>query len=344
MPSHLGVVLVAYNSSDVILDCLETLISAATADGTALRIVVVDNASTDGSIAAVEGWASGTLPYAPPADLPFAHLPVPKPVAEDLLTVIPAGVNGGFAAGVNIGLAHLFADPAIDRVWILNPDSVVPPGTPAAFAAQAPGPFSLMGGRVTYYDRPDMIQIDGGTLNPWTGVTGNVNLRQSFGAAPAPKVSDMVFITGASMVASRAFYETVGPMPEDYFLYYEEVEWALSRGALPLAVAPTARVYHRAGTAIGSHTPDRPASAFSLYFKHRSRMRFVRWHLPLIRRPIAWAYTLAKALQLRLKGFKAEARAVLTGAWGAAPPVGVRDRLPPEAARFAFAPVSRKRP
>ncbi len=141
----LGVVLVAYNSADVILDCLETLLSAARVDGTDLRVVVVDNASPDDGVAAIRAWTTGEVPYTPPADLTFPHVLLPKPLSEGVPTILSASVNGGFAAGVNIGLRHLFADPAIQRVWILNPDSVIPPGTPAVFAGYDPGPFALMG-------------------------------------------------------------------------------------------------------------------------------------------------------------------------------------------------------
>lgn len=339
-PGPLGIVIVAYNSADVILDCLETLLAAARADGTWLRLVVVDNASSDRTPEAIADWASGEVPYVAPIDMPFDPRPLPKPLAAGAVTVIPAVINAGFAAGVNIGLAHLFCDPAIDRIWVLNPDSVVPPGTPAAFASHDPGPFSLMGGRVTYYDRPDMIQIDGGTINRWTGVTGNINLHALITTAPAPPAADLDFITGASMVVSRAHYQNAGPMREDYFLYYEESDWAMRRGDLPLAICPAARIFHRAGSVIGSPAPGRIASPFSLYFKHRGRMRFVRYHLPR-GIAVAWAYTLAKAAQYRLKGWHAEARAIVAGAREAEPPQGVRARLGPDAASLAFAGAGR---
>ena len=334
--SRLGVVLVAYNSADVILDCLETLFAAAAADGTALSVVVVDNASTDGTLTAIAAWAAGTDEYALPADLPFASGTVQKPVPSTSLQVVETGINGGFAAGVNRGLACLAADPNIDRFWVLNPDSVIPAGTPAAFLSHDPGAFALMGGRVTYYERPDMIQIDGGTLNRWTGVTGNINLYSSIREQAAPTADALAFITGASMVVSREHYEAIGPMREDYFLYYEEVDWALRRGSLPLAICPTARIYHRGGSAIGSPVPGRPASPFSLYFKHRARLRFVRRHMPFSL-PFAWIYTLAKAGQYTLKGWHAEARAVIAGASSSKPPSGIRERLGREAALLAFA-------
>jgi GT2 family glycosyltransferase len=345
----LGVVIVSFNSSDVILDCLESLLAAP---GVRLQVVVVDNASTDGTPALLEAWAAGRQPYLAPDDLPFALTPVAKPLQLDsgdspaadgpCLTLLRAPVNGGFAAGVNLGLAHLARQPGIDRFWVLNPDSVVPPETPRIFATQQVpgGRFSLMGGRVTYLDPPDRVQIDGGTLNRRTGVTGNLNLGRSITDTAAPDAAAMDFITGASMVVSRAFYEAAGPMAEDYFLYYEEVDWAMRRGDLPLAICPGARVYHRAGTAIGSPTLGRIASAFSIYFKHRGRMRFMRRFHPGAL-PVAWAYSLAKAGQYALKGHRAEAAALLAGSRDAPPPAAVRDRLSPEAARLAFAPPAR---
>ena len=335
-PPPLGVVLVAYNSADVILDCLETLVAAAMADGTVLRVVVVDNASPDDSVAAIRAWAVGARPYKPPADLPFAHRPVPKPLPEGVVENISAGMNGGFAAGVNIGLRHLFGDPAIDRVWILNPDSAVPPGTPAAFARHDPGPFALMGGRVVYYDHPEQIQIDGGTINRWTGVTGNLNLCAPYPQTRPPRAEEMQFITGASMVASRQFIERAGPMPEDYFLYYEEVDWALRRGDLPLVLCQEAIVYHRAGTSIGSPTIGRPASPFSLYFKHRGRMRFVRRYFPWAL-PVALLYSFAKAAQLMLKGYGPEGATLLRASLGFGPDPTLRASLSPKAADRAFA-------
>ena len=341
----LGVVVVAFNSADVILDCVETLLAST---GVRLRLVVVDNASADETVTLLRDWAAGRHAHVPGADIPFAVAARPKPLAlaeiepgqalpDADLVLIHAGVNGGFAAGVNRGLEALASDPGIAHFWIVNPDSVSPPGTAAAFAAHAAtcGPYSLMGGRVCYTDPPDRIQIDGGRINRWTGVSGNVHLGASHAATPAPDPATFGFITGASMVASRAFYAAVGGMVEDYFLYYEEVDWAQRRGDLPFAYAPGALVYHRAGTAIGSPTLGRFASPFSLYFKHRGRMRFVRRFNPL-GLPVAAAYGLAKAGQMLIRGATEEAGATLRATFGLAPPQAIRDRLSPEAARIAF--------
>lgn len=192
-----------------------------------------------------------------------------------------------------------------------------------------------MGGRVIYLETPDKIQIDGGLIDWRTGVTHNQNQYLPPASTPDPDPARFDFIMGASMVASRAFYAAAGPMAEDYFLYYEEVDWALRRGKLPLAYCPGGVIYHRAGTAIGSAAPGRTASVFSLYFKHRGRMRFIRrfrrWRLPG-----ALAYSLAKAVQLLLRGEGRGAWTILLASLDGPPPPEVRARLSPQAAALAF--------
>lgn len=338
----LGVIIVAFNSEDVIVDCLESLLAS---EGVALDIQVINNASTDRTVATLQDWATGTRPIQLADDLPFALKVSEKPLKLDgsalhsghRITLTETGVNGGFAFGVNAGLAALAPKPQVDRFWILNPDSVVPPKTAFALAT-CPAPpegFSLMGGRVLYYETPDIIQIDGGLLNRQTGVTGNSGLGQKHDDTPPPDPAGLDFVTGASMVASRQFYDAVGPMAEDYFLYYEEVDWALSRGHLPLIYCPDAIVYHKAGTAIGSPTLGRPASAFSQYFKHRSRLMFARRWLKG-RVGTAVLYSLAKAAQLALKGYFGEAQALLAGTFNRPPPENVRTRLSEDARQRAF--------
>lgn len=349
---HLGVIIVTFNSSDVILENLESLL--AEVDTVALDITIVDNGSTDETLELLRDWAAGVRPFEPPEDIPFALSACPKPVRlvppeEGCLgahpnalavTLIETGLNSGFAGGVNIGLSHLLAHSDADRFWILNPDAVASPGSARSFAEFEPGPFALMGGRVIYTHTPDVIQIDGGVVNSWTGVTGNLNQGASHAATPPPHATEMDFVMGASMVASRDFCRMAGPMPEDYFLYYEEVDWAWRRGDLPYAYCPGGIVYHRAGTSIGSHTLERVATPFSLYFKHRSRRRFISRHLPgaLL---TAWAYTLAKAAQYVWKGHPAQAQAMIAGFREAPPPPAIRNRLSPEAQTIAFAPFDK---
>lgn len=328
--SAIGVVIVAFNSADVIAGCLDSLMAL---DGGAPGIVVVDNASTDDTVAVLSDWARAGR-----VDLVEVAEDAPVDRAGVDVVLIRSAVNRGFAGGVNIGLAVLASLPGIAHFWVLNPDAYADPGAGRAIlamAARVPG-YGLMGGRVRYAEPPQRVQIDGGRINRWTGVTDNVNLGREAGAAPLPAGTDLDFIMGANMVASRRFYEAVGPMREDYFLYYEEADWALRRGDLPLVVAPGFVVFHHAGTAIGSPTLDRLASPFSFWFKYRSRMLFMRRFNPA-GLPVAMLYATAKALHLLAKGAWPQAMTILRAVWGLPAPKSVRNRLSPEAARIAFA-------
>ncbi|UWQ21854.1 glycosyltransferase family 2 protein [Jannaschia sp. W003] len=300
-PPALGVVVVCHDAEAVVGPCLGSLMAS---QGAALDVVVVDNASRDATAAAVCA----------------VRAPAPH-----RLRLVKAGRNGGFAAGVNLGLGALEHAP---RVWLLNPDCTVPPGTAQRLAAHPEG-FGLLGGRVLY-EGSGRIQTDGGTLDRRTGRTRNVH-QGAPADAPAPDPAAMDFVTGASLVASRAFLRRAGPMPEDYFLYYEEVAWARRRGDLALAHDPEAVVLHAAGHSIGSGRPDREPSPLSLWFLHRSRQRFAARHFGARVVPRLW--TLAKAAQALSWGRWTSAGVLARVALGLPAPGSVRARVPPEALR-----------
>ncbi len=328
----IGAVIVTFNSADVIRGCLDSLVAQV---GARVRVVVVENASTDTTVQVIREWAVGR------ADAQGAPLMAEETVAgtrsDAQVILLHSGVNRGFAGGVNVGLARLEAEAEIAHFWVLNPDAYATEDAAQAILSQAarqPG-YGLMGGRVCYADPPQRIQMDGGLVNMWTGTSGNYNLGRPRAEAAMPRADDIDFISGANVIASRAFYQAVGPMAEDYFLYYEEVDWALRRGNLPMVVAPDLLVFHHAGTSIGSPTLERLASPFSFWFKYRSRMKFVRRFNPM-GLPVAVAYATAKALQLAAKGAMPQAGAILRAVFVPGPPRYVTDRLSPEAARIAF--------
>lgn len=350
----LGVVVVTYDCADFIVDCLESVLAAARADKQPIRLCIVDNASKDNTVEAVKAWAQGQGP-ALSEDLPFEIAPVPKPLVLDHIldaasqseaelgaaeiTLIETGANGGFAYGVNRGVRAVMGDPAVSAVWVLNPDCAVPPGSVAAIARAAekhPG-FGLMGGRTSYLELPDLIQSDNGWVNFWTGRAGNFNLKETASSAAPVDPEKISFICGANMIASRGFVDEVGLMREDYFLYYEEVDWAVSGQKKKLAQVydPGIEVYHRGGASIGSATTKRQATPFSTYFQYRSRMMFVRQH-NAIALPVAMGFATLKAAQLMLKGQRAGAMAILRAVFHLGPPEAVTSRLSPEALQIAF--------
>ena len=332
-PPAIGVAIVAFHSADVILDCLDSLFAS---EGASLRVAVTDNLSADETAQLVRDWAARRAEADP--GFTFAELPADTGTAPDAaLTLLRSAFNGGYAHGVNASLSLLLRDPALDLFWVLNPDCEVTPDAAARYAAHgADGNFSLMCGRTLYKDTPERVQTDGGRVHRWTGVCSAVNIGRPAARAAMPKATSLDFIPGSNAVATRAFIDRAGLMTEDYFLYYEEVDWAFRRGDLPLRIVDDVIVYHYGGTSIGSGAVGRRATPFANYFNYRSRIRFLRRHRPLAV-PVGLAYAAAKAAQLVLKGAGDEARALLAGAFGMGPPAAVRDRIAPgKARRLAF--------
>ncbi len=299
--------------------------------------MIVDNASDDGTVSAVRAWAhenAGRLSFEEGLPGELSH-------ASADLTLLLSPVNGGFAWATNRGLELLLGDKGLELFWILNPDCEVLPRTARTLiAAAGEGPFALMGGRTLYRDDPAIVQTDGGRVSLWTGVCRCINEDRPAADVALPGAAEINFLSGANCVASRQFIESAGLMPEDYFLYYEEVDWAMQRGALPLRPVANAEVMHRGGATIGSGTLNRRPSAFSNYFNYRNRIRFLRRFSPGAL-PVAYFYATAKACQLVLAGAFDEARGLMTGLLGLPPPRTVRRVLGPADHPGAFGPAKK---
>lgn len=328
-PPQIGVAVVAYQSAPVILACLDSLFRSQDAS---LRVVVTDNACTDATVPLIRAWA---LENADRISFQEVSLGEISAASADL-TLLRSPVNGGFAYASNTGLRLLTPIAGLDLFWLVNPDCEVLPDTAAQFVrAAAQGAFSLMGGRTIFRNSPDIVQTDGGRVSRLTGVCKSVNWGQPLSDAAMPDGDEIDFITGANCVASRQFIEAAGYMVEDYFVYYEEVDWAFRRGALPLRQVPTAVILHDGGTVIGSGSLNRLPSPFSIYFNSRNRIRFVRRFMPTAL-PMAYAYILLQALRNAMRGALPQAKAALAGAFGRKPPAIVRDFVAKSAWGHAF--------
>jgi GT2 family glycosyltransferase len=325
---HSCVILLNWNGWRDTIECLESVFRLNSPD---FRVVVCDNASADGSLEKVKQWARGELP-AESANPLLSHLTLPsfpKPIlyreltreeAESgtaphsyPLTLIQNGANVGFAAGNNVGLRYALGDPNCQFFWMLNNDTVVEPESLAAMVhlmEQRPE-VGLCGSLNLSYYKPKEVQAQGGkTYCRWTArVSKPAPLTiGELDSCPAP----MDFINGASMLASRAFLEAVGLMEESYFLYFEELDWAMrAKEIFELAYARESVIYHKEGAAIGS-SPDRSKrSLVSDTYLSRSRVlftkRFFPWALPSV-----LLFVLLSAAYRLCRGERGRARVMLS--------------------------------
>jgi GT2 family glycosyltransferase len=180
------------------------------------ELIVVDNASTDGTAQAVQELDLGA-------------------------TVVVPGENLGFAAGCNRGAAH----GSGELIVFLNPDA-----SPAeAFRDEIERP--LAEGRV-WVAWQGLVTAEGGRIvNTRGGVLHFTGIAWAGGAGepvdqPAGGADEPAFVSGACLAIPRTEFERAGGFPEDFFLYHEDVDLSLRlrlRGAR-LGIEPRARVDH----------------------------------------------------------------------------------------------------
>jgi len=128
------------------------------------------------------------------------------------------------------------------------------------------------------------------------------------GAAVEQQLSCVV---GAAMLVSRPFLEQVGLMREDYFLYYEEIDWATrAKGRFKLGYAPRSVVFHKEGASIG--TTASGGSPLSMFYLFRNRIRFTwRFHRPYL--PVVLAVALLDVAKMVWRRRWPQAAAALRG-------------------------------
>lgn len=210
VPPRIAIVVVTYNSADVLDGCLRSL-PAGAAGVTLTDVVVADNASTDET------------------ERVAAASPVP-------VRTVQLGRNAGYAAGFRAGLEVLDL-AGLDAVFLVNPDCRLRPGCVATLAA-ALGPQRGI-------TAPLLLNPDG-TLQPTlrrmptvgralaelvlggkrAGSIGTLG-ELVFDPAEHERAGPAAWVTGAAMLISTPCLADVGPWDESFLLYSEETEFIL---------------------------------------------------------------------------------------------------------------------
>jgi GT2 family glycosyltransferase len=223
-----AVVVVAWNGQPWIDACLASIESQEEPS----HVVVVDNGSTDGTVAAVERRR---------AELEGRGA---------RLEVLRLDTNMGFSFGANRGLEIVLADFLdVEAVLLLNQDAALEPGCLAAFA-DALGRHSragALGAKILYPD-DGRIQHAGGYLEKprMTGLHHGHHEPEREGEFDEER--EVEFVTGAAMMLRTAAVAEVGVFDEVFSPgYYEDVDLCdrLRASKWPVLFVPAARVIHR---------------------------------------------------------------------------------------------------
>lgn len=189
-----------------------------------LTVIVVDNGSTDDSVARI------------------------RAAFPDIM-LLESGKNLGFAGGNNIGIRCALTHGA-DSVWLLNNDTKPTPDALSALVAKTESDRQIGAvASVCYYsDAPETVQVwAGARINLWIGYARNTT---------TPHEDDWFdALYGASLLIVRAALEDAGLLDEGFFFYLEETEFCLRlrKKGWRLAAAPDSRVLHMFSASLGNN-------------------------------------------------------------------------------------------
>lgn len=254
---HFSVVIVNWNAGAGLRGCLEAVFGSE--GGDPHQVILVDNASTDGSPAAI-------IPAYPTVE------------------IIRNTRNFGYARAVNQGLRASRGQYAL----ILNPDVILQPSAvPRLMQFMATHPGAAVAG-------PKLLDADGAVQGSarrdpsvWTGLFGRSapltrlfpNNRLSRRELPALSTTSdepvpVDWVSGACLVARRAAWEQVGLLDERFFLFWEDADWGLRfrQAGWGVYYVPAGCGVHFVGTSRArrrlASTVDFHISAYRYYRKH----------------------------------------------------------------------------
>ena len=251
MPS-VWVVLVNYNGKEDTLECVASL-KAQGYPG--LHVVVVDNGSADGSATAFR-----------------------QAIASDpLVTLIESPQNLGFAGGNNLGIRRAL-EAGADFVFLLNNDTVAEQGLVQglADAAERDKDIGALSPLVTYYRDPDRIWFYDGAFHEQLCYMRHRHMGAKV-SSEALKTQDVNFISGCAMFIRREVLERVGLLDEDYFLYFEDVEfsWRVRKAGYRLVALPQVVVRHKVSASMGA-AGSNALTPLRAYYYGRNTFLFIR--------------------------------------------------------------------
>jgi GT2 family glycosyltransferase len=254
--NELAILIVSYNTADDLQRCLDSLLKAPPV--VSHQIVVIDNASRDGSVEGVRSLGGSVR-----------------------LISLPS--NAGFAAANNVG----FRNTQSQLVLLLNSDTIVPAGAIDRLVQEMrnlPG-ASVVGPRLINAAGAAELSF-GRMMGPFAELRQKLLNRAAAQArveAITSRAQETDWVSGACLLVRRTAAESAGLLDERYFMYCEDVDFcaAIRKQGGRVYFTPSVQIIHLRGRSGDAHRSATDAayrkSHLAFYQKHHPAWAGVLW-------------------------------------------------------------------
>ena len=274
------IVIVNYCNWSLTCACLDSL---AKNPALLARVIVIDNGSPDESY-------SNLVSYAVQKRLDFEEVAQDAKKLIHQYAFVRSKINLGYSKACNVAIEIALDDDTCDYIWLLNNDTIVDNNAleELTITAASRDTIGMVGSCIIYSNARDTLQaLAGGYFIPWLGYSKLIGQHQSRDSRiDVEKVEKRLdFILGASWLVKSEVFRKYGLLDESFFLYFEELDFALRAKGYTMAFAQKSIVYHHEGATIDAMRELIPGTPYAKeYYFHRNRLRIVnryfRWAIP----------------------------------------------------------------
>ena len=238
-----SIIILNFNGLEDTVDCLESLKKITYPN---YEVIVVDNGSK------------------------VNEAEILKEMYRDYIHAIRNDRNYGFAGGNNIGIKRAL-DGRADYVLLLNNDTVVDESflSELVKVCENDRRIGIVGPKVYFYDKPDVISSAGAKIDFYRGEFPPIG-ENEVDYGQYDKVRDVDYVSGCALMVKKEVVERVGFLDPRYFLYTEEVDYAVRvrKAGFNIVFVPKAKIWHK----IGRSSDDLQ----KLYYRLRNKLFFAR--------------------------------------------------------------------
>jgi GT2 family glycosyltransferase len=239
-----AIVILNWNGLNDTIECIESLNRITYAN---YEIIVVDNGSTDESVACIRRRYPNII-------------------------LIENEENLGYAEGNNVAIRYTL-EKKVDYVLLLNNDTVVEPRflNKLVETAESDPQIGIVGPKVVYFNDPTKIWSAGGRTSLFTGRPHNIGNKSISTSCKGIRIVD--FVSGCALLVKTQVIKKIGLLDNDYFLYLEDADWNYrARKARYISLVNCdATVLHKT-------EKSGVASALLYYYFTRNRLLFLKKH------------------------------------------------------------------